>query len=521
MSFVPSTAQQGYFEWIVNDTGNAVVVAVAGAGKTTTIVHGLRLMVGRKFVGAYNSKMAKELQERTTGMTDVTASTFHSAGFKALKFAFGKTHGVNLEEKKVKKICELLIEEQGRDDLKSTIGTICKVVSMAKNRGIGALTPIDDNKAWFDMVDHYDLDSDLPDNFPVSEVVEFSKIVLTKSNEELNIIDFDDMVYLPIQKNLRMFQYDWVMIDEAQDTNSTRRAMAAKMLKPTGRLVAVGDPCQAIFGFTGADNDSLDQIVESFKAKRMFLTITYRCPKAVVKHARNWVSHIEAGDSAPEGSYSVIPMKNLIPMVTNTDAIICRYNKYLVALCFKLIRAGIPAKIEGRSIGEGLIRLCDKWNTKNIDVLQERLEDYLKREVDKALTKGQEDKADRVKDQVETVFVLIERARDKKMSTVQELKDMITTMFADNVSSKGILTLCSAHKSKGMEWDRVFILGRSELMPSKMAKQAWQLDQERNLCYVAITRAKKDLVEVTGVEELIPKKPSMNSIISDVFNDNH
>jgi len=505
MSFVPSAAQQTYFDWIVDDTGSATLSAVAGAGKTTTIIHGLRLMNGKKFVGAYNSKMAKELQERTVGMTDVTASTFHSAGNKALRFAYGKTHSMVLDDKKVKKICELMIKEQSRDDLKSVIGTICKIVGMAKNRGIGALTPMTDNTAWFNMIDHYDLDNDLPDNFPISIVVEFAQEVLTKSNEELNIIDFDDMVYLPIQKNLRMFQYDWVMIDEAQDTNSTRRAMAKKMLKPNGRLVAVGDKFQSVFGFVGADNDSMEQIERDFNATRLGLTISYRCSKAVVAHARKWVNHIEASDTAPEGSVTSIPMKNLIPMVTSTDAIICRYNKYLVALCFKLIRAGIPAKIEGRSIGDGLIRLCEKWKTKNIDVLQERLEDYLKREVDKAMKKGQEDKADRVKDQVETVFVLIERAREKKMSTVEELKNMISTMFSDNVSSTGILTLMSAHRSKGLEFNRVFILGRSELMPSKMAKQEWNIQQERNLCYVAITRAKLDLVEVTGVEELLGK----------------
>ena len=135
----------------------------------------------------------------------------------------------------------------------------------------------------------------------MDQVIAMSKVVLNKSNQNLEIIDYDDMVYLPLQRDLRMLQNDWVLIDEAQDTNPTRRALAKNMLKPGGRLVAVGDPHQAIFGFTGADNDSLNIIEQEFQCARMPLTVTYRCPKAVVQHARNWVSHITAHDSAPEG----------------------------------------------------------------------------------------------------------------------------------------------------------------------------------------------------------------------------
>lgn len=97
----------------------------------------------------------------------------------------------------------------------------------------------------------------------------------------LNPIDFDDMVYLPLVFKLRLFPQDWVLIDEAQDTNPTRRALAARMLKPGGRVIAVGDPRQAIYGFTGADNDALEQIAAQFSCKRMPLTVSYRCPQAV------------------------------------------------------------------------------------------------------------------------------------------------------------------------------------------------------------------------------------------------
>jgi superfamily I DNA/RNA helicase len=61
-----------------------------------------------------------------------------------------------------------------------------------------------------------------------------------------------------------------------------------------------------------------------------------------------------------------------------------------------------------------------------------------------------------------------------------------------------MITLCSVHKAKGLEWNRVYILGRDSLMPSKFARQKWQMDQELNLIYVAVTRAKAELIEATA-----------------------
>jgi ATP-dependent exoDNAse (exonuclease V) beta subunit len=58
------------------------------------------------------------------------------------------------------------------------------------------------------------------------------------------------------------------------------------------------------------------------------------------------------------------------------------------------------------------------------------------------------------------------------------------------------VTLSTIHKAKGREWPKVFLLGRNRYMPSKYATQDWQLDQEKNLIYVAVTRAQEELIEV-------------------------
>ena len=495
-----SPFQQAVFDFTENGVGNAVVEAVAGSGKTTTIVEAVRRMLGQVFLGAYNTKMGKELAERTAGMHNVTASTFHSIGFKALRF-HAKGYALNLDDKKVFRIAQN-IADNGRPDLTVLVGPVARIVGMAKQRGFGPLINMADIAAWEDMIFHFSFEEDLPEEVDLFKVIKFAQVVLNKSNQDLNTIDYNDMIYLPLLRNLRTLQFDWVLIDEAQDTNPTRRALARKLLKPRGRLVAVGDRHQAIFGFTGADNDSLDQIARDFNAVRLPLSITYRCPKAIVAHAQTWVSHIQSADTAPDGILSTMDYADVADRVEIGDAILCRFNKYLVNLCFKLIRKGIPAKMEGRSIGEGLVALASRWKVKTLDALEKRLDAYQERETAKWTAKDKLEKVDQLNDKVDTLRILMERAREQGIYDLVGFKAMVLGLFEDSANQKKpCVVLSSVHRSKGLEWTRVFLLGRDEFMPSTMARSEWAHEQEINLIYVAVTRAKAELVEVTGVRE--------------------
>ena len=535
-TFKPSEAQKRFYDWVSNDSGHAILNAVAGSGKTTTILNGIAMMRGKVWFGVYNKKMADEiktklaenpaLRERSdfSNKTDrVESSTFHSLGFSIVR-GMSYPNKPEIDDKKVERLVDQIIAEkeavanQERPDLRELRPTILRMVSMAKNRGFvdapfvrDGLTDWDNVDAWYNMTAHFDLGETLDDG-QVSCAINFARTVLRKSTSDIATIDMDDMIYLPLARRVSLKQwhkFNWVLIDEAQDTNPARRALAAMVMAGGARLVAVGDPHQAIYGFTGADNDSLQQIQRAFGAVELPLTVSYRCPQRVVAHAQQWVSHIEAHDASPEGAVLRTPYKAFIDALPNIEradysetAVLCRYNKYLVGLCFKMIREGIPAKIEGRAIGEGLIKLATRWTSaKTINGLETKLREYEDREVAKALKKEQEQKADRIIDEVATIITVIERVRAMGLDRVTDVVDAIEEIFEDNVAGKGMITLCSAHKSKGMEWNTVYILDREALMPSKMARQDWQVDQEINLIYVAVTRAKQTLVEVTGVVE--------------------
>jgi superfamily I DNA/RNA helicase len=521
--FIPSAAQQAFFDFIENGSGSALLEAVAGAGKTTTCLQGISRMPGSVWMGVYNKKNAEEMKARAAKMSelagrpDVSFSTFHAAGFQALRMVSKR---VQTDQKKVQKILDnLILEREAADkvtryDLRDMEGTILKIISMAKNRGIGAVTKIDDVDAWYDMISHFDLDAQLPEEANLTTAVAFARTALARSNNMIDVIDFDDMVYLPLVHRLKLAQNDWVIVDEAQDTNPTRRALAGALLAPGGRLIAVGDPHQAIYGFTGADNDALDQLGREHGAIRLPLSVSYRCPRAVIRHAQRIVSHIESHEDAIEGSVTTEDFGDFLADLPHTPkgeyaetAILCRNNKYLVSLAFKMIRMGLPARMEGRAIGDGLIRLCNRWNSvKTLVALENKLNEYLDREVAKFMDRGQEDKADRLNDQVETLFVIMDRARAQGMSRVEDMVEMIRNLFTDGASKAGCITLASCHRAKGLEWNNVYLLGRDTLMPSKFAKQAWQKAQEINLAYVAVTRAKVNLIEVTGVHEIKPRE---------------
>jgi superfamily I DNA/RNA helicase len=285
-------------------------------------------------------------------------------------------------------------------------------------------------------------------------------------------------------------------VDEAQDTNAIQRAILRKIMKPTSRIVAVGDPAQAIYGFRGADSASMSVMAEEFGMVRLPLTISYRCPVNVVNYAQQWVSHIEAAPGASDGVVAELGTNFEVTNFTASDLVVCRKSAPLITLAFRCIRANVPVQVMGREIGQGLKALIKKMNAKGIDRLQEKLELYMDREVEKARAKKDDQKAEAIEDKVGSILFLISGLREDKR-TIPDLEAGIDYLFKDKSVAVKFATI---HKSKGLEAPRVFWLGRSEC-PAKWAKQAWQKQQEVNLCYVAATRAMKELYTIELKDE--------------------
>lgn len=507
MTFQPSAQQAAYFAFLQRPTGgNAILEAVAGAGKTTTLIQGLQYMPGRTILLAFNKKIADEIAAKITGHTsvagEVKAATFHSTGFAVWRRAAG---AVKVEGKKT----ALLLAGMGDAAPELFHEFVTQAVSLAKQSCFGIECALDDRAAWWRLVNHYALDETLAtdranitiDDDLVSEAITLAITVLRASiRQNATVVDFDDMLYAPLLGKCAFPKYDWVLIDEAQDTNTARRLVAAALLRAGGRLIAVGDPHQAIYGFTGADSDALELIATRFGAERLPLSVSYRCAQQVVALAQTVVPHITAHPDADAGEVTAIAAKDLGKTVFQpTDAILCRNTKPLVALAYELIRRQVPVVVEGRDIGAGLLTLVNRYRVTDVGLLLTKLDELAEREVAKFTAKGLETRAEAFQDRVDTIRVIAESVQlTKPGASVNDLREAIRTLFVDTDPAypQRRLTLSTVHKAKGREWDRVYLLGRDKYMPSSYARQAWQQQQETNLIYVAITRARLTLVDI-------------------------
>lgn len=261
--------------------------------------------------------------------------------------------------------------------------------------------------------------------------------------------------------------------------------------------------CQAIYGFTGADADAMKLIKDQLGSVDLPLNVTYRCPQAVVRLAQSWVPDIQAAPGSPEGK--VVTLKESafsMSLPKDQDVILCRNTKPLLELAYTAIRQGRGVRVEGREIGRGLLKLAQRFKEDRLREIQPRLENYRLEEVNRLREKGKLNQITAVEDKCECLSLMISQTLESGGQFLAHLEKRIESLFGDTYGKQSLLTLSTIHKSKGREWPTVWLWGRNRYQPSYYAKLSWDrgiqwpLGQERNLCYVAVTRAKSTLAEI-------------------------
>lgn len=208
----------------------------------------------------------------------------------------------------------------------------------------------------------------------------------------------------------------------------------------------------------------------------------------IIGMAKEIVPQIEARAGAPAG---VVSRESVMADVKDGDMILCRVSAPLVKLCMQYIGRGVKAYVKGRDIGTNLINMIKKTNRKQIKDVMERLERELSRIIGKVVAKQGCTEAEakehemykNYEDKLRAIEVLSEG-----LATSQEVIDRIDMIFSDD--NKNGICLSTIHKSKGLESDRVFIICEDKLYLKYCMTVPWMAEQERNLVYVAITRAK-------------------------------
>lgn len=483
-----SEQQSAIFDQMSSGSGNLLVRARAGTGKTTTICEGVRNASGRVLLAAFNKKIAEELQSRVGHLSNVEAKTLHSIGFSLVRRHCDDVR-IDAGRGDALAIAALGEGEHSRDLVK----LVSKLASLGKS-----VAPHGDPTEIYRVALDYDV---TPDEAQEKMGYNTARIALVAHDAmsralvidyESPAIDFDDMVYLPVALKLASPRYDMVVIDEAQDMNQSQLELALAICR--GRVVVVGDDRQAIYGFRGASSGALDSLKTQLNAKELSLNVTFRCAQSIVEHAKRLVPDFVAHASNPPGIIQECGRDQLIASGQAGDFVISRKNAPLAGLALSFIRAGKAARIEGRDIGKALAGIVKKCEATMTADMIERLKKWRDKEVAKAIRVHGEKAAPKIlniNDQFETIIAMTD-----DLEFTFEVLNRMEMMFSDKSESDrySCILLSSIHRAKGLEADRVFVL-RDTLYPFGDRTD----QEERNLEYVACTRAKSVLVWVGGV----------------------
>jgi superfamily I DNA/RNA helicase len=253
-TFKGSPQQQAIWREMETGTSHLMVKALAGTGKTTTMVMGAGRLKGSVLAVAFGNKIARELTARMPD--NVKTSTFHSLGWAAVRERYGKSLKPN-EYKSLNIADKLLPQEMDENERNNAKFTAKKLVSLCKNR---LAEPTEDNLN--EICDRYGIEP----NGEREIVFEIVPKILKISADSTTDFDFDDQIWIPIIKNLSIGTYDNVIVDETQDLNACRIELTFKAAGKNGRIIVVGDEKQAIFGFAGSDVEAMRTFTERLSA---------------------------------------------------------------------------------------------------------------------------------------------------------------------------------------------------------------------------------------------------------------
>jgi superfamily I DNA/RNA helicase len=522
VTFTPTLEQQAAVEAAVSNSDNLIIEARAGAAKTSTLVLIAEAILARdapaqlhklgwrendqlggwwrddddplitlaetyKLAGlpatlrclAFNKANADEMVKRLP--PNCLSQTLNSLGHRAwgeflrkrLKLDKGKLYALLQEEIK-------LLDKPDQQEISELFAETLDAIRAAKVEG---WVPEVAKGYWKPLCSDEDFFASL--DFEPTELQRYLITKVSKRSWDMTLrgeIDFDDQILTAAICPVTFEFYPTVLIDEAQDLSPINHIILGKLCKRS-RLIAVGDPCQAIYGFRGAAGDSMDLIQRQFSCRVVYLTTTFRCARSIVA-AANWrAPDMRAADWAGEGTVETITPWSFANILDG-DAIVCRNNAPLFSLALRMIGAGRLPELSGRDFTKGLITALRKLGEPK--TLQPEVLDAIDRWQAKELERSR--RKSQVYDKAECLRVFARQA-----TTLEEA----CSKAEEVLHREGRIALMTGHKSKGLEFDRVFILNKSLI---KMR------DQDPNVLYVMQTRARHylgyiELAEFAEAEE--------------------
>lgn len=515
--------QTAIIDYVATGRGSLLIDALAGTGKTTTLIKSLARIPQRSILlCAFNKRIADELEAKLPPLpkgTMANVRTFHGQGLAVLRDHHRVTVDKTATETLINRAAGATMPFKVRRAAVNLLRTVKETIA----------TPTPPTHAAIEAVGlTYGQLEKLSDS-EISLVCDLvhTGYLLSLDFRTRNTIDFCDMVWAPVALGLApKSRYQAVIVDELQDISPPQFALLRRLMVPAGRFVGIGDPHQQIYGWRGSMGDAAWQSVRAdLGAATLPLTTTWRCAGAIVRQANAIVPGLKPRPGAPAGQISTSTWAGL-PALLGAGArglggkhtfVLSRNNAALLDCALFLWRERIRFELNaGQELLEPLFEvLANKLDLRTPAMFTKSLTAWKATELARAEKANATAYAERVEEQAAMLGVAASYAAPTKIK--QLLLDILTPNDA------GVL-LSTVHKVKGLEAPRVCLLkqtfarhkpracgscggsgslddrdGRSPPCPRCDGTGRYEAvipQEELNIEYVGITRAIEHLIWV-------------------------
>lgn len=505
--------------------GPVCVIAGAGTGKTRAITHRIAYAVAigtmdpaKVLALTFTAKAAGEMRTRlrTLGVPTVAARTIHSAALKQLLYFWPSVFGgrtPDLVTTKTGFLSEAInragLSDQLRASNRELMRDIAAEIEWAK---VSQVAPTD-------FIDEVGKRSQKPRILPEQLVQIYTAYESIKKQE--TALDFEDVLLLCTamleeEREVRervQDQYRYFTVDEYQDISPIQQRLINAWLGTRKDICVVGDPAQTIYSFAGATPVFLNSFTQRFpEAEVIRLSTGYRSTPEITFAANALLRHAQMGQELvaqnEHGSQpTVSAYRDEESEIAGVLADITQLLAEGVAPQEIAILARTNAQLKGAEKEMRTLNLPYQVRSTERFFDRKEVRDFLS-EVRKASVIPAEDQGwiDELRslaqpyltgEVIDGIAALLHLAREldgdasfTPKSLRGYLREVEDRVQQNNPPTMPVITLATLHAAKGLEWERVFLIGASD---GQLPVSDAPIDEERRLFYVGITRAKADL----------------------------
>lgn len=546
-----------------NPTTNMQINAFAGSGKSFILKLLSDFSTKSDIYMAFNNTVAKEMETKITN-PKVKIKTFHALAYsfmlynlKEINNPYKKSSGgigkqrdnynssndiVSLDNLKIYNILEDFYQNRRIDFeekiwLKDNYVQLYNLIRLTKNE-------FNEKNVAYLIKEHglftdYEYGLEVPTIKRATETIKYIDKESLEVFENEHKIDFTDMIYITYNK---IVNKEWsvpfwglftnILIDECQDLNNLQLAFLKYIKRNNGRYIFVGDFFQSAYGFSGSNAQSFNLIKKIFAPIKEFdLPICYRCPTShLEKVNKEFHIPIQPRPDAPKGKIITIEKKDIIKYVKIGDLVIARKNKWLTGVILDLATHDIPIFMQDKEMVDNIFRIINKINGVYAKDVVSKLQEKKKANEQKMLEHAQKmaeiganalEQGDGYEDVnpndiVSETLKYLETSKNDLMDFIVIIaenyvlkhpkatkEDFVVYLkkLLNTTNIKDCVRVTSVHKAKGLEANQVFVLNEGKVCYNfRNSKE--QNEQETNLSYISMTRAKEKMYLVKEEEEV-------------------